>query len=78
MPVGKASLSFSAENPATDYASSAKPGLNELVSRYNPRPDLTVKYEAEQKWGHAQLAAVSRKLGYDDGAGHRSTANGAG
>jgi len=37
-----------------------------------------VKYEAEQKWGHAQLAAVSRKLGYDDGAGHRSTANGAG
>ncbi len=78
MPVGKASLSFSAENPATDYASSAKPGLNELVSRYNPRPDLTVKYETEQKWGHAQLSAVSRKLGYDDGAGHRSTANGAG
>jgi len=78
MPLGKANLSFSAENPATDYASSAKPGLNELVSRYNPRPDFAVKYEIEQKWGRAQLSAVTRRLGYDDGAGHRSSADGGG
>lgn len=74
----RTTLAFSAENPATDYAGSDKSVGTENASQYGPVPDLTAKYETEQRWGHVQLSGVLRKLAYDDGAGHRSTASAGG
>jgi hypothetical protein len=71
-------VSFSAENPATDYAGSDATVGTENASQYGPVPDLTAKYETEQKWGHVQASGVLRKLAYDDGNGHRSTASAGG
>jgi len=71
-------FSVSAENPVTDYASSAKAGANELTSIFNPVPDFTAKYEVQRPWGHIQASGVLRQLAYDDGAGHRSRANAGG
>jgi Porin subfamily len=74
----RSTFGFSAESPATDYAGNLTTVGTEQASQYGPVPDLTAKYETEQRWGHVQASAVLRKLAYDDGAGHRSMASAGG
>ncbi len=91
LPLGKGFLSFSAETPATEYAMTmagaaatqsnpATPpiAIVENPSVYNPRPDFTAKYNIDAPWGHAMVSGTLRKLAFDDGADHRSTAEAGG
>jgi hypothetical protein len=71
-------LSFSAENPATDYADNLASTDVELASPYNPTPDFTGNYNVQSKLGHFQVSGVIRDLAYDDGKGHRSSASAGG
>jgi hypothetical protein len=71
--IGTGRLSFSLENPATDYAGSDSTSDIEQASPYNPQPDYTARYSLEGHWGHFQVSGVLRDLAYDDGKGHRST-----
>ena len=41
------------------------PGLARNLQADNKAPDLTAHYRAERDWGHIQLAAILRRLGYD-------------
>lgn len=93
MPAGRGFFSLALEAPVTafGFASSAVTNGNPLYaqapigtavleqpSQYNPRPDITAKYQIDAPWGHVQVSGAQRLLSYDDGAGHRSTANAGG
>lgn len=72
MPLGKGSaVSFALENPQTGYQDTR--GNIEAVTKSNPFPDLSVKYEREADWGHFQVSGVARQLGFTDQNGTRTT-----
>lgn len=82
-PAGPGAASFSFENPVGDgqlpgSASGSKytSGLSDGV--VNKMPDLTAKYEIDNKVGHAQISGIVRRFYYDDGAGHSASATGTG
>lgn len=64
-------LSFSVENPQTGYQDTQ--GNIEVGTKTNPLPDLTMKYERSGDWGHFQVSAVARELGFTDMNGVRTT-----
>ncbi|MFG6108885.1 DcaP family trimeric outer membrane transporter [Stenotrophomonas nematodicola] len=65
VPMGKGNtLTFAAEDPDTQLSA---PG--DGISAVNQAPDVTVTARMERGWGHLQLGAVARSLGYDGTAG---------
>ncbi|MBU6492334.1 MAG: porin [Burkholderiales bacterium] len=64
-------LSFSIENPQTGYQDTQ--GNIEVATQTNPLPDFTAKYERSGNWGHYQVSAVARELGFTDQNGVRTT-----
>ena len=64
-------LSFAIENPQSAYEDTQ--GNIAVVTKTNPLPDLTAKYERSGDWGHYQLSAVARELGLTDRNGVRTT-----
>jgi hypothetical protein len=65
VPMGKGNtLTFAAEDPDTQLSA---PG--DGISAVNQAPDVTVTARMERGWGHLQLGAVARSLGYDGAAG---------
>lgn len=83
-PAGPGAVSFSLENPdgdaqfaGTSSGSSFSNGgpSNGIVNKV---PDLTAKYEIDNKIGHAQLSVIGRRFFYNDGAGHTASATGTG
>ncbi|MCS4233304.1 porin [Stenotrophomonas sp. BIGb0135] len=65
VPMGKGNtLTFAAEDPDTQLSA---PG--DGTSAVNQAPDVTVTARMERGWGHLQLGAVARSLGYDGTAG---------
>lgn len=55
------SLTVAAEDPDAELA-----GLGDGTVAVNRFPDVTVAARMERDWGHLQLGAVARRLGYDD------------
>lgn len=65
-------LTVAAEDPKTELA-----GATEERAAVNRLPDVTVTARMERDWGHLQLGAVARSLGYDgDGERDRRMAGG--
>lgn len=65
VPMGKGNtLTFAAEDPDAQLSA---PG--DGISAVNQAPDVTVTARMERGWGHLQLGAVARSLGYDGSAG---------
>lgn len=63
-PMGKGNtLTLAAEDPDTQLSA---PG--EGIGAVNQAPDVTVTARMERRWGHLQLGAVARSLGYDGDA----------
>jgi hypothetical protein len=83
-PAGPGAISFSLENPDGDAqlpgTSSGSVYANGGLSNgvVNKVPDLTAKYEIDNKIGHAQLSVIGRRFYYNDGAGHTASATGTG
>lgn len=57
-------LTLAAEDPDTQLSA---PGVG--ISAVDQAPDVTVTARMERSWGHLQLGAVARSLGYDGAAG---------
>ena len=69
---GPNTFAVAIETPNTDIdpgnAREIDPGLAENLQADNKVPDLTAHFRAERGWGHIQIAAILRRLGYDTAA----------
>jgi hypothetical protein len=66
---GKTTVSVALENPATDIDTGQvrelDPNLGANITSDNKVPDITAHVRNEQGWGHFQVAAILRRLGYE-------------